>query len=87
MYYTILPLCAGSSTLDDVYQCIGTLPVFDENLTAVRLAGSNSSVVQCIVSDANTCFIESFVRHHDLSSCFDEIHTNLLPLFSSTYII
>ena len=65
-----------TSTLNDVHQCMGTLPVFDENLSAVRLAGSNPSVVQCIVSDANTCFIESFVRHHDLSSCFDEIHTN-----------
>ena len=65
-----------SKTQAEIQECMATIPVFEENLKAIRLISADPNCVQCIVSDANTEFIQAFLQRHDLVTCFQEIHTN-----------
>ncbi|OLP97057.1 Inorganic pyrophosphatase 3 [Symbiodinium microadriaticum] len=51
------------------------VPVFEENLLAVRRA-AEAEAAQIVLSDANTVFIEAFLQSAGLRSCFSEIITN-----------
>ncbi|CAE7032272.1 unnamed protein product [Symbiodinium sp. CCMP2456] len=58
-----------------VEQCVSSVPVFEENLLAVRRA-AEAEAAQIVLSDANTVFIEAFLQSAGLRSCFSEIITN-----------
>ncbi|CAM9556361.1 unnamed protein product, partial [Ectocarpus sp. 13 AM-2016] len=52
------------------------LPVFQRMLDAVCLAG-RAGAQQAVVSDANTVFIEEFLKHHGVRGLFGKgISTN-----------
>ena len=78
MNYQCQRLTSGENakTKQEIDACIASIPVFQENLTAIRLAAANSNVIQCIVSDANTEFISAFLDNKEIQHCFHEIHTN-----------
>jgi len=56
-------------------ESVCAIPVFPEVLDVIRsLAGGGHD--QVIVSDANTCFIEAFLKHHGLAGMFSVVETN-----------
>lgn len=63
-------------TRRSITQCLRDIPVFPENLDVVRILGEREDVVQVIVSDANTLFIESYLEEKGLRGCFDAVYTN-----------
>ena len=63
-------------TAADMARCMKGIPVFPENLDLVRALGEREDVVQVIVSDANTLFIETYLEQMGLGGCFDAVYTN-----------
>ena len=63
-------------TRQDIVDCMRTIPIFRENLELVRALGRRADVVQVIVSDANSLFIEAFLTENKLEECFDAVYTN-----------
>jgi pyridoxal phosphate phosphatase PHOSPHO2 len=63
-------------TPEDLASCIASIPVFEENLTAIRRLGATDTITQCCVSDANTVFINSYFKNKNIASDFAELHTN-----------
>ena len=68
--------------LHAIAEAFRELPCFVENIEAIRLLHS-AGVKQYIVSDANTMFIQSFLRNHPsgtLEQCFSKIISNKATL-------
>lgn len=56
---------------DDVKKALVSIPFFLEMFDVVRLLAADPRCCQCIVSDANTFFIDSILEAHELSACFN----------------
>jgi pyridoxal phosphate phosphatase PHOSPHO2 len=82
MKYELERITSGSTpgvqkyTAEEIANTIASIPVYEENLDAIRLLGNNQHCFQCCVSDANTFFIESYFDKMGIRDHFQEIHTN-----------
>ncbi|KAF5748309.1 inorganic pyrophosphatase 3 [Tripterygium wilfordii] len=62
-------------TMEEVAECLKLAPIHPNMISAIKSA-YNSGCDLRILSDANTFFIETILKHHGLMDCFSEINTN-----------
>ena len=63
-------------TLSQLNECLCSIPMFEENITALKLAHS-AGAINFILSDANHHYISIILDHHNIASSFKAIETNL----------
>ncbi|KAK9128803.1 hypothetical protein Syun_017603 [Stephania yunnanensis] len=62
-------------TIEDIADCLRKAPLIPHIASTIKTAHSLGCELR-IVSDANTFFIETILKHHGLLDCFSEINTN-----------
>ncbi|XP_031257848.1 inorganic pyrophosphatase 1-like [Pistacia vera] len=62
-------------TIEDITEVLKRTPIHPRNIPAIKSAHDLGCDLK-IVSDANTFFIETFLKHHGIWELFSEIHTN-----------
>ncbi|XP_031487349.1 thiamine phosphate phosphatase-like protein [Nymphaea colorata] len=62
-------------TIDDIAECLKTAPLPPQSVSAIKSAYSLGCDLR-VVSDANTFYIETILKHHGLLEYFSEINTN-----------
>jgi pyridoxal phosphate phosphatase PHOSPHO2 len=62
-------------TVSQLNECLCSIPIFEENITALKLAQSTGAM-NFILSDANHHYISVILQHHNISSVFIEIESN-----------
>ena len=63
-------------TVNQLNACLCSIPLFEENITALKLAQS-AGAMNFILSDANHHYISTILEHHNISSSFIQFVTNL----------
>ncbi|KAJ0403096.1 hypothetical protein ATCC90586_001274 [Pythium insidiosum] len=63
-------------TRDDIRGAVADIPVQPRMLDAVRLAVEGNGAVLKIISDANTVYIDSMLKHHKIEALVSEVFTN-----------
>ncbi|XP_010262202.1 PREDICTED: inorganic pyrophosphatase 1 [Nelumbo nucifera] len=62
-------------TIEDIADCLRRAPLHPNIITAIKSAHALGCDLR-IVSDANSFFIDTILKHHGLMDCFTEINTN-----------
>lgn len=62
-------------TIEDIGECLKRAPVDPHIIEAIKSAHALGCDLR-VVSDANTFFIETILKHHGFLDCFSEINTN-----------
>lgn len=62
-------------SIDDVVETLERTPIHPRIIQAIKSAHALGCDLK-IVSDANMFFIETILKHHEISGCFSEINTN-----------
>ncbi|KAJ4796843.1 Pyridoxal phosphate phosphatase-related protein [Rhynchospora pubera] len=68
-------LHAQGRSLDEVERSLKTIPLSPHTISAIKSAHALGYDLR-ILSDANTFFIETVLKHHGIIDCFTEIYTN-----------
>lgn len=63
-------------TVSQLNECLCAIPIFEENITALKMAQS-AGAMNFILSDANQHYISIILDHHNISSSFMAVETNL----------
>ncbi|XP_021763687.1 inorganic pyrophosphatase 2-like [Chenopodium quinoa] len=63
------------TTIQDITECLIKVPLSPNIISAIKSAYDSGCDLR-IVSDANTFFIETILKHHGVLHCFSEINTN-----------
>lgn len=63
------------STVEDIVDCLETVPLHPRIIAAIKSAHALGCDLK-VVSDANTFYIETILKHHGLYDCFSEIISN-----------
>lgn len=63
------------TTIQDITECLIKVPLSSNIISAIKSAYASGCDLR-IVSDANTYFIETILKHHGVLHCFSEIYTN-----------
>ncbi|KAF9427727.1 hypothetical protein BGZ94_004298 [Podila epigama] len=66
---------AKGVTTADIVESLQRIPFAAETIAALRLMKSNGAEL-CIISDANTFYIDTILKHHGLDQLFSTIITN-----------
>lgn len=62
-------------TLQAMNECLTQIPIFSENIEAIRLAAERGAEL-AVLSDANTHYIDIILGYHNLLPLFSKIVTN-----------
>ncbi|KAJ8448848.1 hypothetical protein Cgig2_011469 [Carnegiea gigantea] len=61
--------------LQEIEECLKKIPLSQSTISAINSAYASGCDLR-IVSDANTFFTETILKHHGMLHCFSEINTN-----------
>ncbi|KAI3766471.1 hypothetical protein L2E82_16531 [Cichorium intybus] len=62
-------------TIEDIEQVLNRVPIHPRIVPAIKAAYALGCDLR-VVSDANTFYIETILKHHGIRECFSEINTN-----------
>ncbi|GAB2223578.1 hypothetical protein Droror1_Dr00017719 [Drosera rotundifolia] len=68
-------LHSQGKTIEDIANCLIQAPLHPNIISAIKSAHASGCDLR-ILSDANTFFIETILKHHGILDCFAEINTN-----------
>ncbi|KAJ1411148.1 Pyridoxal phosphate phosphatase-related [Sesbania bispinosa] len=71
----MLELHSHGKTIEDIVQVLQRIPIHPRIIPAIKAANALGCDLR-IVSDANTFFIETILKHFGIRECFSEINTN-----------
>ncbi|XP_057457499.1 inorganic pyrophosphatase 1-like [Lotus japonicus] len=71
----MMELHSHGKTIEDIEQVLQRIPIHPRIIPAIK-AARNMGCDLRIVSDANTFFIETILKHLGIRECFSEINTN-----------
>ncbi|KAF2304114.1 hypothetical protein GH714_027338 [Hevea brasiliensis] len=71
----MMELHSREKTIQDIAECLKQVPLHPKITKAIKSAHASGCDLR-IVSDANTIFIETILKHYGLMDCFSEITTN-----------
>lgn len=75
----MMELHLQGKNIDDIQECLQKIPLDLHVISAIRIAHSHGCDLR-VVSDANTFFIETVLKHHGILECFTEIISNPIHL-------
>lgn len=68
-------LHSQGTKIQEIEECLKNIPLSHNTISAIKSAYASGCDLR-IVSDANTFFIETILKHHEMLHCFSEINTN-----------
>ncbi|KAK7271954.1 hypothetical protein RJT34_28255 [Clitoria ternatea] len=71
----MMELHSHGKTIEDIVQVLQRVPVHPRTLQAIKIAHAFGCDLR-IVSDANTFFIDTILKHLEIRECFSGINTN-----------
>ncbi|KAG4945109.1 hypothetical protein AAZX31_15G022400 [Glycine max] len=71
----MMELHSHGKTIEDIVQVLQRIPIHPRIIHAIKAAHALGCDLR-IVSDANTFFIETILKHLKIKECFSEINTN-----------
>ncbi|XP_061350223.1 inorganic pyrophosphatase 1-like [Gastrolobium bilobum] len=71
----MMELHSHGKTIEDIVQVLQRIPIHPRLISAIKAANALGCDLR-IVSDANTFFIETILKHLGIRECFSEINTN-----------
>ncbi|XP_048227610.1 thiamine phosphate phosphatase-like protein [Ricinus communis] len=71
----MIEIHSRKKTIQDIAECLRQVPLHPRIISAIQSAHASGFDLR-IVSDANTFFIETILKHYGLMDCFSEIYTN-----------
>ncbi|XP_061352707.1 inorganic pyrophosphatase 2-like [Gastrolobium bilobum] len=71
----MMELHSHGKTIEDIVQVLQRIPIHPRIISAIKAANALGCDLR-IVSDANTFFIETILKHLGIRECFSEINTN-----------